>query len=150
MKIQHTPTHWILVALVLAALLLVLRDAHGQSGSAAVFEGRPAMAGANGGQGAQAGMPQGGIGVQGNDTAQRSLRLGKPTGLDEMRQAKRDGLDMVDTADKDVSLRKDVAPAKDTSIAKDQRSARKIAKSAKRTLKQARHGTPTIDATAER
>ncbi|MES3001731.1 MAG: hypothetical protein V4787_13645 [Pseudomonadota bacterium] len=162
MKIHHTLPHWVLVILILAALLFVLRDAHGQSGSAAVFEGRPAMAGANGGQGAQAGMPQGGIGVQGSDTAQRSLRLGKPTGLDEMRQAKRDGLDMVEAADKDTSLRKDVAPSKDlkpsrevappkdTSVAKEQRSARKVAKSAKRTLRQAHHGTPEIGATAER
>ena len=150
MKIQHTPAHWVLVALVLAALLLVLRDAHGQSGSAAVFEGRPALAGANGGLGAQAGMAQGGIGVQGNDAAQRSLKLGKPSGLDEMRQAKRDGADMVDTADKDMSLRKDIAPAKETSAVPGQASAKKVAKSARRTLRQARHGTVQIDSTAER
>ncbi|MBG9389023.1 hypothetical protein [Caenimonas aquaedulcis] len=151
MKVHHTPAHWVLVALTLAALLLVLRDAHGQGGSAAVFEGRPAQAGANGGLGAQAGMPQGGIGVQGTDAAQRSLRLGKPTGLDEMRQAKREGLDMVEAADKDTSIRKDIAPARDRSVAKEERSStKKVAKSAKKTWRQARHGTMQIDATAER
>lgn len=148
MKVQHTSSHWVLVALILAALLFVLRDAHGQSGSNALFEGRPAMAGAQGGLGAQAGMPQGGIGVQGTDAAQRSLRLGKPTGLDEMRQAKRDGMDPVEAVDKDISLRKDMKPARDTSVAKDRTTTRKVAKAAKRTLRQARHGTTEIDAYA--
>jgi hypothetical protein len=63
-----------MVALVLAALLLTLSEAHGQStGAAAVFEGRPAIAGAQGGLGAQAGVPQGGIGVQGSEVAERSM-----------------------------------------------------------------------------
>ena len=67
MKTSHPPSHWIVVALVLAAFLLTLTEAHGQATGAAVFEGRPAMAGAQGGQGAQAGMAQGGLGVQGSD-----------------------------------------------------------------------------------
>ena len=67
MKIQHSPHHWIAVALVLAALLLIVSEAHGQStGAAAAFEGRPAMAGAQAGEGAMAGPPQGGIAVEGN------------------------------------------------------------------------------------
>ncbi len=50
MKIQHGPYHWVAVALVLAALLLTLSEVHGQStGSSAVFEGLPAMAGADSG-----------------------------------------------------------------------------------------------------
>ena len=65
MKVQHRPHHWIAVALVLAAALFTLSEAYGQNtGSSAVFEGRPAMAGAQGGQNAMAGPPQGGIGVQ--------------------------------------------------------------------------------------
>lgn len=85
MKIHHRPSHWLLVALVLAALLLTLTEVHGQStGAAAVFEGRPALAGAQAGLGAQAGPPQGGIGVQGSEAAQRQLRLRRPSGLDEM------------------------------------------------------------------
>jgi hypothetical protein len=67
MKTQHMPHHWILVALVLLACLLVVSELHGQSsvGSDPNFQGRPAMAGAQGGLGAMAGPPQGGIGVQG-------------------------------------------------------------------------------------
>ena len=65
MKIRHSPHHWIAVALVIAVLLLTLSEAHGQSsGAAATFEGRPAMAGAQAGQGAMAGPPQGGIAVE--------------------------------------------------------------------------------------
>jgi hypothetical protein len=65
MKMHHTPWHWIAVAAVLAIALFTLHDAHGQStGSAAVFEGRPAVSGAQGGQGPMAGPPQGGIGPQ--------------------------------------------------------------------------------------
>lgn len=76
MKIHHRPSHWLAVALVLAALMLALNEAHGQgAGAAAVFEGRPAMAGAQAGLGAQAGPPQGGVGVQGPEAAQRSLPL---------------------------------------------------------------------------
>lgn len=79
MKIHHRPSHWVAVALVLAALLLALNEAHGQgAGAAAVFEGRPAMAGAQAGLGAQAGPPQGGVGVQGPQAAQRNLHLRRP------------------------------------------------------------------------
>ena len=35
MKIHHRPSHWVAVALVLAALLLALNEAHGQSAGAA-------------------------------------------------------------------------------------------------------------------
>ena len=85
MRIPHTPFHWIMVALVLGLLLLALNEAHGQSaGAAATFEGRPAMAGAQAGQGAQAGPPQGGIGVQGSEAAGRELRLRRPGSKGEM------------------------------------------------------------------
>ena len=50
MRMPHTRYHWLAIALVLVALLLALNDAHGQptgsTGPAAMFEGRPAMAGA--------------------------------------------------------------------------------------------------------
>ena len=131
MKIHHNPSHWALVALVLLALLLTLSEAHGQSGAATAFAGRPVMGGANGGQGAMAGLPQGGIGVQGTEAAERSLRLSKPSQLDDMRAAKREGTDMVEAGDanhqaqleirKDVGkdLGKDMAAPRDISIAKD-------------------------------
>lgn len=85
MKIHHRPSHWVAVALVLAALMLALNEAHGQSaGAASVFEGRPAMAGAQAGLGAQAGPPQGGVGVQGPEAAQRNLQLRRPRGLGQL------------------------------------------------------------------
>lgn len=85
MKIHHRPSHWVAVALVLVALMLALNEAHGQgAGAAAVFEGRPAMAGAQAGLGAQAGPPQGGVGVQGPEAAQRNLNLRRPSGLGQL------------------------------------------------------------------
>jgi hypothetical protein len=80
MRYHHHPTHWIgdaiVAALALLALLALLAfEAAGQStNAAAAFEGRPSMAGAQAGLGAQAGPPQGGIGLQGSDGAARSLR----------------------------------------------------------------------------
>lgn len=80
----HHPTHWIAVALVLALALLALEEAGGQSaGAAAMFEGRPAMAGAQAGLGAMAGPPQGGIGVQGTQAAELNLR--RPPIIEEPR-----------------------------------------------------------------
>jgi len=160
-KIQHPPSHWIMVALVLAALLLTLTEVHGQSGAAALFEGRPALSGAQGGLGAQAGVPQGGLGVQGNVASERSVRpASDPSELDQMRQARRDGEDVVaaaetanatSTASADVTLdknvaRKEVSPGRDQSLAKDQRSAKKATRAAKRSISRARHGNAPIDA----
>ena len=34
MKIHHRPSHWVAVALVLAALMLALNEAHGQGAGA--------------------------------------------------------------------------------------------------------------------
>jgi len=80
MNYRHHPTHWIAVAVVLLLALLAF-EAYGQapnqalsSNAAAVFQGRPAMAGAQAGLGAMAGPPQGGIGLQGSDGAGRNLR----------------------------------------------------------------------------
>jgi hypothetical protein len=154
MKMHHPPYHWIMIALVLVALLLTLSEAHGQAtGAATVFEGRPSMAGAQAGQGAQAGPPQGGIGVQGNDLAGRGLQLRKPSGLQDMPQGKRD--DNVDlaaantAASSDVAARRDVAPARDRSLAKNERSsASKAKRAAKRTITRARHGVSEIDSVA--
>jgi hypothetical protein len=85
----HHRSHWIAVAAI-AALALIAFEASGQvqmsSGAAAMYEGRPALAGAQGGQGAQAGLPQGGIGVQGNEAAERRLR--SPRVIEEIREAK--------------------------------------------------------------
>ena len=78
----HHPTHWIAVAAALALGLLAV-EAWGQQSvgsmnlnpnASAVFQGRPAMSGAQAGLGALAGPPQGGIGLQGSDGAALNLR----------------------------------------------------------------------------
>ncbi len=78
--VRHHPTHWLGVALIVLLALMTLH-AWGQpqnhdltANARAVFQGRPAMAGAQAGLGAMAGPPQGGIGLQGSDGAGLSLR----------------------------------------------------------------------------
>jgi hypothetical protein len=71
---RHHPSHWVGVALVAALALLAFEAAGQTTSSSAVFEGRPALAGAQGGLGAQAGPPQGGIGLQGSEGAGLNLR----------------------------------------------------------------------------
>ena len=82
MMYRHHPTHWIALAAALS-LALVAAEAAGQQSTSdlnvspnasAVFQGRPLMAGAQAGLGAQAGPPQGGIGLQGSDGAGLNLR----------------------------------------------------------------------------
>ena len=151
MRMHHTPHHWIMVALILAALLLTLSEAHGQSaGAAAVFEGRPAMAGAQGGLGAQAGPPQGGIGVQGTEAAERNLRLRRPNGLADMPQGSVAGrADEVAAAPDGKLVRDDMAKPKDSGLARDERSAvKKSKRAAKRTLRRSRTGVGEIDSNA--
>jgi hypothetical protein len=150
MKIHHSPYHWLLVGLVVAAALLTLSEAHGQAtGAQAAFEGRPAIAGAQGGLGAQAGVAQGGIGVQGSEAAERGMHLGRPPGLEDRPQVTSE-LDDVRAAHKDPTIpRKEVGvPGRDRSVAQDQRAlAPKVKRAAKRTLTRARHGVSPIDST---
>ena len=72
--------HWLGVAAILLLALLAF-EAYGQPpnhelspNAGAVFQGRPAMAGAQAGLGALAGPPQGGMGLQGSDGAGLNLR----------------------------------------------------------------------------
>jgi hypothetical protein len=80
MHYQHHPSHWLGVGIILLLAVMAF-EAHGQppnhelsANANAVFQGRPAMAGAQAGLGALAGPPQGGIGLQGSDGAGRNLR----------------------------------------------------------------------------
>jgi hypothetical protein len=143
---HHSPHHWLVVAVVAIVALFTFGHARGQGANAsAAFEGRPALAGAQGGLGAQAGMPQGGIGVQGNEAAQRQLTLRKPSGLDAMPATPSAGPPMAP-----VSARSDVTlvPKKDE-VARDVRSpTRKLKKAARRTLERSRTGVGGIDSSA--
>jgi hypothetical protein len=155
MRFNHrSPTHWLAVAIVLGLGLFTINHARGQTGNAAaVFEGRPALAGAQGGLGAQAGLPQGGIGVQGNQAAQRQLNLRKPSGLDTApalpeAASTSPSTSTVGAAGASVGARSDVTlvPRGDD-IARDTRSpAQRAKKAAKRTLQRSRTGVGEIDA----
>ena len=151
MKILHSPHHWLAVAIVVAVAMLTVSLAHGQqqqrNDANTMFQGRPAMAGAQSGTGAMAGPPQGGVGIQGTDNTGVALR--PPSGLRDMPQgtvtASADAI-AVNRAvrdDKDIVKRD-----RDTGVAKEERSAvKKTKRAAKNVTKQARHGVPTIDST---
>ena len=143
---QHSPFHWLGVALVAVVALFTFGHARGQGANAsAAFEGRPSLAGAQGGLGAQAGMPQGGLGVQGNEAAQKQLNLRKPSGVDTMPATPAAEAPMAP-----VSTRSDVTlvPKKD-GVARDVRSpARTLKKAAKRTVERSRTGVGGIDASS--
>lgn len=80
MNSYHHRTHWLAVAVVLAAGLLAVEASAQQvnrgffPNASATFQGRPAMAGAQAGTGALAGPPQGGLGLQGTDGVGLNLR----------------------------------------------------------------------------
>jgi len=151
MKTPHHPTHWVSIALVTAAALLTITEAAGQStGAGAVFEGRPAMAGAQAGQGAMAGPPQGGIGLQGAEGSKLSLRrpaiVDQPVAGDMPQGAPAVTLANSNSADVRAA---DLAPAqreRDSGIAKQQRSpSDKVRRAAKRTVEGAKYGVSPID-----
>lgn len=87
----HPLIHWIAVAAVLAVGLLTVEAMAQQvnrgfnPNAGAVFQGRPAMAGAQAGLGAMAGPAQGGIGLQGSDGV--GLNLRRPRIIEEQMAA---------------------------------------------------------------
>ena len=151
----HGHHHGITAAVVLAALLLTLTDVHGQTtlGAGAMFQGRPEMAGAQGGLGAQAGPPTGGIGLQGSEGAEKGLNLRKPSGLDTMGKPSNDSivapapghLEGNSLLKKEQSL----VGKSDSALARDETSVvKKTRRAAKRTVQRTRHGVAPIDAHA--
>jgi hypothetical protein len=145
MRFNHrSPLHWFAVTLVALVALFTFGHAHGQSNNAtAAFEGRPSLAGAQGGLGAQAGMAQGGIGVPGNEAAQRQLKLRKPAGLaGAPSPAGSEAATAPVTARSDVTL----VPKK-SEVANDTTSpVRRVKKAARRTLQRSRTGVGGVDA----
>jgi hypothetical protein len=87
----HHRSHWLGVAVVLAVGLLTLEASAQQINrgffpdASAMFQGRPALAGAQAGLGAQAGPPQGGIGLQGTNGS--GLNLRRPRIIEEQMAA---------------------------------------------------------------
>ncbi|MBC7602612.1 MAG: hypothetical protein H7255_08135 [Ramlibacter sp.] len=163
LKLQHHPQnrngrhHWITAGLVLAVLLFTLTQAHGQAakgtlGAGAMFGGRPEMAGAQGGLGAQAGPPTGGLGVEGTTGATRGLDLRKPSGLDTMGKPMSESSAAVSTNAEGTLLSSKtdgIVKKSDTSIAREKASPVKKTRRAIKRTRAARHGIPTIDAEAK-
>ena len=136
MNVYFNPArHLATAALMAVAALCPLSQAWAQAqGAGALFEGRPAMAGAQGGQGAQAGMPQGGLGVQGAQ-AEKGLNLRKPSGLDAMPPLPGSAAAVASTAppsNVDMTLKKDAGAAtvQRSGLNKAQRAAKTAAKPA--------------------
>ncbi|WP_298933384.1 hypothetical protein [uncultured Ramlibacter sp.] len=150
MKTKHLPSHWVTVALVTAAAMLTITEAWGQaSGAAAVFEGRPSMAGAQAGTGAMAGPPQGGIGLQGPEGSQLKLRpppaireannmpQGTPAAVVDTSTEVRE-IQLESTAERDAK--------RDPGMARKQQSpSDKVQRSAKRTTEASKYGVSPID-----
>jgi hypothetical protein len=153
MNSNHPPYHWITVALVTAAALLTITEASGQSGAAAVFQGRPSMAGAQAGQGAMAGPPQGGIGLQGSEGTKLTLRRpaiaeqpeNMPQGRMEDPPVALGSTATLGAAPAPVAG--EISPRdRDPGVAKKKRSASdKMERAAKRTTEGARYGVSPID-----
>lgn len=152
MKMHHSPGHWIAVALVLAFTLLTLSNLYGQrTDAAATFQGRPAMAGAQGGVGAGAGPPQGGLGPQGSEAAEKVIRQSPQSTTKTVVDVEpppnfagpRDDVRKPEDAAKDKSV---TPKKKESGVAKDETSATKKGKrAAKGTADRSRYGVSPID-----
>lgn len=132
-----------------AALGLGAVCAQAQSGAAAAAQGRPALAGAQGGMGAQPGLQQGGLGNKApNDVGQVAIPLKRPgtqptekaVGPREDRMAVRTG--------SDIRLPDDgqVAPKRTEEVRPTQSATAKAARATKRSVERARTGVSPVDA----
>lgn len=142
---NSSPRHVAITALAGLALVLALSDAQGQSPAAAAAEARPAMAGAQGGLGAQPGLAQGGLAVQGAGSAQVEIPLRRPgkTAEPPMVRATPDVLAQApgpraSAPDLGLPRKSEVRPTHNTGA--------QAARGAKRSLERARHGTARVDA----
>ena len=144
--------HWIGVAAVAAVLALGFSELHGQglgAGAATAAEGRPAMAGAQGGLGAQPGLQQGGLGVRGLDgNAQVQIQLKRPSAQAEppLRAASDVMGTPAGTAGKRDPMDVSPVPKKTDGLKPEGSATGKAARATKRSLERARHGVGGVDA----
>jgi hypothetical protein len=137
------------VALATSLIGLGATNAFAQSGAAAAAEGRPAMAGAQGGMGAQPGLQQGGLGNKApNNAGQVEIPLKRPgtqpmekaVGPREVRMAVRTGSDLR------VPDESQAAPKRTEEVKPTEGTARKAARATKRSMDRARTGVSPVDA----
>lgn len=160
-RMQPTAWFWVVVAAVVAVALFTVGNVHGQenSGSAATFEGRPAMAGAQAGTGAMAGPPQGGLAPQspsdagGGIAAQRNdnSQVNGPAVPRDPSSIPRDP-----GVDKSLGNSGEVRPQRDrdqvikrdrdeNGVQQQGRTTDKAKRAGKRTIERARHGLSGVD-----
>ncbi len=149
-QIQHSRFNWAAITLAGAAAVLAFQASAQSLGAGASFEGRPSMAGAQAGQGAMAGPPTGGIGLQGSEGSRMNLR--PPSGLAPAPDMPQGNManppaSVVDTsAEVRAADLKAPKPAKDSAIVKDQRTpSDKVRRSAQRTIEGAKYGVSPAD-----
>lgn len=152
---QKTLSNWIAAAAVLPVTFFMVGHVHGQgttTGSEAVFQGRPAMAGAQAGTGAMAGPPQGGLAPQSVDQPGGGVQLRKPGGLDQPARDEvvpRDpGLGAPGNATGELKPKRDRDPGEVVRRDRDatgDSTAKKVKRGVKRTYERARHGVPGVD-----
>lgn len=152
MKLHHTSWYWVVVAAVLAVALFTLGEAHGQSvGANAMFEGRPAMAGAQAGQGPMAGPPQGGLAPQSTEDLRGALAMGRRPNQNAGPEIPRDpGVD--NPAGGELKPQRDrdsgevIQRDRDRNGLSDQGSAAgKAKRAARRSAERSRRGVPAFD-----
>lgn len=150
---QKTVSNWIAVAAVVPITLCMVGHVHGQgTGSEAVFQGRPAMAGAQGGTGAMAGLPQGGVAPQSVDQPGGGVQLRKPSGLEQPQgdqAVPRDpGMGTPGTTPGELKPKRDRDPGEVVKRDRDatgDSTARKAKRGVKRSYERVRRGVPGID-----
>lgn len=82
-RMNPTAWFWVIAAAVVAVALFTVSNVHGQSaGSAASFEGRPVVGGAQSGLGAMSGPPQGGLSAQSTEDPGGGIGPRRPRDLD--------------------------------------------------------------------
>ena len=150
---QKTLSNWIAAATVLPVALCMVGHVHGQgTGSEAVFQGRPAMAGAQGGTGAMAGPPQGGVAPQSVDQPGGGVPLRAPGGPSSTDQAvPRDpgvtpapgGGDLKPKRDRDAT--DGVVKRERDATGSENSTARKAKRATKRSYERARRGLSGVD-----
>lgn len=151
---QKTLSQWIAVAAVLPVTVFMIGHVLGQTtGSEAVFQGRPAMAGAQGGTGALAGPPQGGVAPQSVDQSGGGMVLrapGKNSGSEA--PAPRDpGVGNPGKAPSDLAPKRDRDATGDGVIRRErdgvgtESTGKKAKRSVKRSYERVRRGVPGVD-----
>lgn len=160
-RMQPTAWFWIVAAAVLAVALFTVGNAYGQStGSAAVYEGRPAMAGAQPGLGAMSGPPQGGLAPQSTEDPGGGIGARRAVdGVSLPGDAQRAGPDVprdpgVDRAaggrQGEVRPQRDRGdvvkrPRDDGGLQEQGRTAGKAKRAGQRTIERARRGVSGVD-----